>query len=144
MQACGPVGGPSAGDKEAELKAQATTMLIPEWQLRLSNALMQPVTLEIDIKGIVDALPDPKLRLKTLRMIVVGAQGAMEQGMAFAKSESTIAIVESIVQSVELVCVDPTVRTDVAAQIKRVALVACAPEVPWPPPCLPLPNSTHR
>lgn len=125
----GAAGGAPPADKEAELKAQANTVFLPEWQLRLSNALMQPIKLEVDINTIVDPITDAKARVKVLKSLVVGAQTAVEQSMAFAKSESTDAIVEAVVQAVELVTVDPTVRTDIAAQIKRVVFVPCSPEV---------------
>jgi len=109
------------------MKVQATTVLIPDWSSRLSTALMQPAEIVLPFKEIVDPIADGKARLKTLRALVMGAQGTVEQGLAFAKSESTIPIVEAVVQAFELACRDTTVRADIGAQVKRVVFAACPP-----------------
>lgn len=83
---------------------------------------------------------DPKARLKVLRVLLVGAKSAVEQGMALAKQESTLPLIEAVVQAVELAATDPTVRDDIAAKFTRVSFVPCAPEVGFP---LPIPRGTR-
>lgn len=144
IPSCDPTGtGPEPADKEAELKQQAASMLLPEWKRRLSNALVQQVEIDIDLDKILACGPqDAKTRIKTLRMLLLGAKSAVEQGMALAKQESTLPIIEAVVQAVELVTQDATVRANIAARMTRVSFAPCTLEVRQP--CWGAPHACMR
>lgn len=128
IEMCAPGGSATPADKEAELKARAVTQLIPEWERRLANAMMIPIPIEINLDELIADVNDPKTRLKALRLVLTGTTSVVGQGLALAKQESTLALIEALVQAIEKVSIDATVRSEIASQMQRIRFVSTAPE----------------